>query len=199
MQIEYEATFENIDKNEIRQRLKKARAILVKPETLMKRYVFNLPNSQDGEPGWARVRDEGDNKITMSFKRVNFGGTGKIEDQKEICLTIDNFDNGVEFLKALGCREKAYQESKREMWQIDKTEVCLDEWPFLEPFCEIEGPNEQEVKEVSEKLGFDYLKALFCAVGTLYARKYGKYGLNEMKINNQIPRIVFEMQNPFIE
>ncbi|MCG2689915.1 CYTH domain-containing protein [Candidatus Parcubacteria bacterium] len=196
MQTEYEATFENINKDKIRERLKKAGAVLVKPETLMKRYVFNLPNAQDGKPGWARVRDEGD-KVTMSFKRVNFGGTGKIEDQKEICLKIDNFDNGFEFLKALGCGEKAYQESKREMWQIGVTEICLDEWPFLEPFCEIEGANEEDVKEVSEKLGFDYAKALFCAVGTLYARKYGKYGLDEMKVNNQTPKIVFAMENPF--
>ena len=197
MQTEYEATFEKINKDRLRQKLKAVGVVLVKPETLMKRYVFNLPNAQDGQPGWARVRDEGD-KITMSFKRVNFGGVGKIEDQKEIYLKVDNFENGVEFLKALGCKEKAFQESKREVWQIGATEICLDEWPFLEPFCEIEGEDEEVVKEVSEKLGFDYSKALFCAVGTLYARKYGKYGIDEMRVNNQTPRIVFEMQIPFI-
>ena len=196
MQIEYEATFENIDKEEIRQRLKEAGAILVKPEILMKRYTFNLPEGQSRKGAWARVRDEGD-KITMSFKIINDGGVGKIDEQKEICLEIDNFENGVEFLRALGCEEKAYQESKREMWQIGKTEVCLDEWPFLEPFCEVEGPSEQEVKDISKKLGFDYSKALFCAVGTLYARKYGKYGIDEVRINNATPRITFDMSNPF--
>lgn len=198
MQTEYEATFINIDKDEVRERLKKVGAILVKPEVLMKRYTFNLPEGQDKQHAWARVRDEGD-KITMSFKIVNDGGTGRIDEQKEICLKIDNFGNGVEFLKELGCKEKAYQESKREIWQIGETEICIDEWPFLEPFVEVEGPNEQEVKEVSAQLGFDYTKAIFCAVGAIYAKKYVKYGFSEKMINNAIPRIVFDMENPFIK
>ncbi|MBM4177237.1 CYTH domain-containing protein [Candidatus Gribaldobacteria bacterium] len=197
MQTEYEATFLNIDKDKMRDKLKELGAVLVKPEVLMKRYVFNLPQEKYKNRGWARVRDEGD-KITMSFKTVNFEGVGKIDDQKEICLKIDNFENGVEFLKLLGCQEKAFQESKREVWQLHRVEICLDEWPFLEPFIEIEGLNESEVKIVSEKLGFNYKEALFCAVGTIYAKKYGKYGLDEMKINNQTPRIVFEMKNPFL-
>ncbi len=195
MQTEYEATFVNIDKDEIREKLKSVGAVLVKPEVLMKRYVFYLPEGHDRPGSFARVSDESD-KITMSFKIIIRGGSKNIEDQKEICLKIDNFENGVEFLKALDCEEKAYQESKREIWKINETEVCIDEWPFLEPFVEIEGPSEQEVKEVSEKLDFDYSQALFCAVGLIYAKKYG---IDEGVINNTTPRITFDMENPFVK
>lgn len=198
MQTEYEATFINIDKDEIREKLKSVGAVLFKPEVLMKRYIFNLPQGHDRPGSFVRVRDEGD-KITMSFKIIARGGSANIEDQKELCLIIDSFDNAVEFLKELGCTEKAYQESKREVWQIGETEICIDEWPFLEPFVEVEGPNEQEVKDVSGKLGFDYSQALFCAVGTIYAKKYGKYNINEKRINNETPRIVFDMENPFVK
>ncbi len=198
MQTEYEATFVNIDKDEIREKLKSVGAVLVKPETLMKRYTFNLPDGLDLSDRFARVRDEGD-KITLSFKIVGEKGMINIEDQKEICLKIDNFNNGADFLRALGCMEKAYQESKREIWKIKETEICVDEWPFLEPFVEVEGPSEKEVKDVSEKLGFDYSQALFCAVGTIYAKKYGKYNIDEKRINNETPRIVFDMENPFIK
>jgi hypothetical protein len=31
----------------------------------------------------------------------------------------------------------------------------IDEWPFLEPFIEVEGGSELGVRQVSEKLGFD--------------------------------------------
>ncbi len=198
MQTEYEATFINIDKDEIRERLKSVGAVLHKPEVLMKRKVFNLPQGHDKPGAFVRVRDEGD-KITMSFKIIARGGSANIEDQKELCLTIDNFDSAVEFLKEMGCTEKAYQESKREIWKIKDTEICIDEWPFLEPFVEVEGPSEAEVKEVAEKLGFDYKQALFCAVGAIYAKKYGKYNVSEMKINNQTPRIIFDMENPFVK
>ena len=40
MQIEYEATFSQIDKREIKSRLSSAGAILVKPEFLQRRVVF---------------------------------------------------------------------------------------------------------------------------------------------------------------
>ena len=70
MQTEYEATFMNVDKDEIREKLKQVGAVLVKPEVLMQRTVFNLPEGHHKEKAWARVRDEGD-KITMSFKVVN--------------------------------------------------------------------------------------------------------------------------------
>ena len=192
MKIEYEATFTNIDKQDIRERLKKIKGKLIRPEFLQKRIVFNLPQEYKIKGGWVRVRDEGD-KITMSLKVVD--GTG-IESQREICLKIDNLEKAYAFLTILGCEKKAYQENKRELWKIAGVEVTIDEWPFLEPFVEIEGNSEESVKNVAKKLGFDYKKALFCSIDTLYSNKYN---LSEDIINNQTPKIVFEMENPFIK
>jgi len=191
MNVEYEATFLNIDKDEIRKRLKDAGAKLIKPEFLQKRVNFN-PSKVLYKYSWVRVRDEGD-KITMSFKAVN---SNKIEDQKEINLVIDDFEKGVEFLEIIGCHKKAYQETKREIWELDNVEVCIDEWPFLEPFVEIEGKSEKEVKAVSKKLGFDYSKAWFCAVGLIYSKKYN---IPAEVIDNEVPKIVFNMENPFLK
>ncbi len=67
MQIEYEATFTNQNKDSIRQRLKRGEADLVKSEFLMKRTTFNLPNGVDRQTTWLRVRDEGDT-ITLSLR-----------------------------------------------------------------------------------------------------------------------------------
>ncbi len=193
MNIEYEATFLEINKREMREKLKRVNAKLIKPEFLQKRVVFNLPNYPDNKAeNWIRVRDEKD-KITMSFKSIN---GDKIENQKEINLVIDNFQNGVEFLEAIGCKKKSYQETKREVWKLNNVEICIDEWPFLEPFVEIEGKSEKEVIVVSEKLGFDYSKAWFCETGLIYNKKYG---IPTKIINNEIDRIVFDMENPFLK
>jgi adenylate cyclase, class 2 len=191
MNIEYEATFINIDKDEIRGRLEKAGAALIKPEFLMKRIVFELPVGHEIPGGWLRVRDEGD-KITMSLKVVN---GNKIEDQKETCLKIDDFDEGVKFLESIGARQKAYQESRRELWLLDGVEVTIDEWPYLEPYVEVEGQSEAIVKATSEKLGFDYAQALFCSVDTLYNKKYG---VPFEVINHKTNRITFIDPNPFV-
>jgi len=195
MQTEYEATFVNINRDVIREKLKQVGAVLVKPEVLMRRYTFNLPRGHEHKDKFLRVRDEGD-RITLSFKIVPEGGAKNIDEQKEICFNVDNFDKAVDFLRTIGCQEKAYQETKRELWKIGDTEIVIDEWPFLEPLVEIEGQSEAIVKEVSAKLGFDYTKALFCAAGAIYAQKYG---LDENFINNHIPKNTFDMENPFLK
>lgn len=192
MKIEYEATFIDIDKESVRSKLKDIGAILVRPEFLQKRVTFNLPTGVDLKGGWLRVRDEGD-KITLSLKAVHGEG---IESQKEILLTVDDFDEAAELLSTLGCKQKSYQETRRELWKIGNVEITIDKWPFLEPFVEVEGASEEEVKSVSEKIGFNYNDALFCAVGTLYSKKYD---LEEDIINNKTPKIVFDMENPFLK
>ncbi|MEA2007418.1 MAG: class IV adenylate cyclase [Patescibacteria group bacterium] len=189
MTIEYEATFANIDKDEIKDRLKSVGAKLIKPEFLQKRENFSPHN--DGK-GWIRVRDEGD-KITMSYKRLV--SRDNIDGQKEICLEIDDYDEAKSFLETLGFKQKNFQESKREIWELDGVEICIDEWPFLEPFVEVEGKNEIEVKNICEKLGFDYSQAKFCATGNLYEEKYN---VPSGVVNNHTPKIIFDMENPFL-
>ena len=161
----------------------------MRPEYLQKRIPFHLPKEKRADDSWLRVRDEGD-KITLSLKVVD---GEKIENQKEICLEVNNFDDAVELLRAIGCESKSYQETKRELWRLDGVDITIDEWPFLEPFVEVEGDSEEAVKEVSEKLGFHYADALFCAVGTLYKMKYGIHP-NDI---NGLEKLVFKMENPF--
>ncbi len=191
METEYEAKFVNIDKEEIRERLKKAGAELVKPEFMQKRVCFNLPTGHENFNAWMRVRDEQD-KITMSYKEIV---GDNIEDQKEINLVINDFKNGVEFLEKICCQKKSYQENKREIWELDNVEIMIDEWPFLEPFVEVEGKSEQEVKSVSEKIGFDYSKVLFCATGLIYSKKYNI----SLEAINEISKITFDIENPFLK
>jgi len=190
MNIEYEATFLDVNKDYVRARLKKAGARLVRPEYLQRRVPFHLPKEKRSKDAWLRVRDEGD-KITLSLKVID---GDKIENQKEICITVDNFDETVKLLESIGCEKKSYQETKRELWILGDVEITIDEWPFLEPFVEVEGKSEKEVKDASEKIGFDYSKALFCAVGKLYQMKYG---IHPDHINTT-EKIVFDMKNPFL-
>lgn len=192
MNIEFEATFPNIDKDGIRKILKKTGAELVRPEYLQRRVVFNLPQGHEIKGGWLRVRDEGD-KTTMSLKVVD---GNKIENQKEVYLEINDFNSAELLLTSIGCQRKAYQESKRELWKLDDVDITIDEWPFLEPYVEIEAPSEEIVKNVSKQLGFDYQDALFCSVDTLYSNKYG---VPTDVINNHTPEILFEGTNPFVK
>lgn len=192
MDIEYEATFPNIDKNAIRNALKKIGAKRVHPEFLQKRVVFYLPKGHEIEGGWVRVRQEYD-KITTSLKIVN---GEKITDQKEACVTVNDFDQAVALLEGVGCIKKSYQENKREKWSYDEVEITINEWPFLESFVEVEGKSEDAVEKVSSLLCFDYAQAVFGSTDVLICKKYN---VSPDKVNNHTPLIVFGGKNPYLE
>lgn len=190
LQTEFEATFANIDKDFIRNLIREKGGELVKKEFTQKRKVFNFPESNINKDGFVRVRDE-DGKITMTlkiFKGIN------IEDQKEAEVVVSDFNTAALILSELGAREKAFQETKRELWKINGVEIMIDTWPFLETFIEIEGKNEEDVRYVSERLNFNWEDAVFAPVTELYKRKYN---ISEDRINNDTPKIVFDMENPF--
>jgi len=191
MENEWEAKFLNIDKQQIREKLKEVGATLTKPEIFYRRAVFTLPSGHEIEGGWVRVRDEGD-KITMSLKIVR---NGKVEMQKETQLIVDNYDNARLLLSGIGCVEKAYQETKREIWKLDGVEITIDEWPYLEPYIEVEGESEEKIKQISSMLGFDYNNAVFGSADQMISQKYG---IPEDAINNDISRIVFNEPNPYL-
>jgi adenylate cyclase class 2 len=197
MAIEYEATFSNINKDKIRTLLQNIGAVLVYPETLQKRSNFNPPQIHD-QDSWIRVRDEGRGVITMSYKTVP-DKADLIDQQREICLRVDSFEEAKAFLLSLGCQEKSYQETKRELWTISGVEITIDEWPFLNPFLEIESNSEVAVKDVVEKLGYNYQEALFCNVFYLYSQRYG-IPVDDLKkrTSAELNSLTFSSKNPFL-
>lgn len=190
MEIEFEAKFFPLDKATTQSLLQSHGAILVRKEYLQKRVTFDPPPGQSNKGRWLRVRDEGD-KVTLSFKQK--AGIG-IESVRELSVTVDDFQKTMLMLEEIGCIRKSYQETKRELWKLEDVEVTIDEWPWLEPFIEIEGRNEAEVKKVASLLGLDYSKAIFGAVDQLYVNKYG---IDKQEFNGNTPMITFATPNPF--
>ena len=193
LNVEYEATFCEINVDKIREKIKSLNGKLLKPMFNQKRTVFNFPKGHEIKGGWLRVRDEAD-KITITLKIVE--SNGSIEGQKEIELIVNSYENAVNLLKTIGAEEKAVQETKRELWELDEVELMIDWWPFLEPIIEIEGKNEIEVRKVAEKLGFNWNEAIFDSIDYVYSKKYN---ISTDRINNNTPKIVFNMENPFID
>jgi predicted adenylyl cyclase CyaB len=183
MHVEFEAKILQVDKDAVRSTLQRLDAKLVHAEFLMRRVVFNPPIATGG--AWMRVRQEAD-KITMSYKQVN--GT-KIDDQLEVELRVDSFDEAVKFLQSIGAKKKAYQETMRETWYLDSAQITIDTWPGLHPFIEVEGDSEQKVKTVVEKMGYNYSDTCFGAVDIVYKQELG---ITPEQLNGQTPVISFD-------
>ena len=164
MNLEIEATFIEINKDELRAKLKSLGGKLLQPEILMRRVIFDLPGSNR----FARVRDEG-NKIVMTYKchhDISLTGT------EEINVEVNDYDAAVAFLKAVGLNAKAVQETLREEWELDGIEIDIDTWPWIPAYVEIEGPSAEAVESVAQKLGFNMQDAHYGSVDGIYELYY---------------------------
>jgi len=166
MKTEIEAKFLKVNVEEIRQKLQKIGAVMEYPERLMKRKIFDYPDTRLLKIGaWIRVRDEGEGKITLSYKQLQ---DRSLHGTKEITMDVSDFETACNFLQATGLDSKSYQETKREKWKLGESEITIDTWPWIPTFVEVESETEEEIHKVSELLGFDWSTALHGSVETAY-------------------------------
>jgi adenylate cyclase class 2 len=170
METEIEAKFPGIDADALRTKLKEVGATLVYPERLMRRKNYDYPDGRlDAEGGWIRVRDEGD-KVTMAYKKVQ--DRTILHGTKEVEVNVESFESACAFLEAIGMSMKSVQETKREKWVLKESEITIDTWPWIPPFAEVEGPTEEEVKEVAATLGLDWGTAVHGGIDSVYLMHY---------------------------
>lgn len=169
MKKEIEATFLSIDKDSMRAKLKKAGFELKIPEYLMRRKTFDFSRIAPNRNKWGRVRQESD-KVTMTVKEICGSG---INDTYEIELVVNEFDTATAFFEACDIPAKAFQENMREVWVRNEIEITIDTWPGLNPFVEIEGADEETVREVSSELGFNFGRAIFGSIDLVYEKEIG--------------------------
>jgi len=184
MKTEIEAKFVKVVHDDIRQRLTDIGAKCDVPMRNMKRAAINSAEMR-AKKGFVRVRDQGD-KITITYKQID---TLSLTGAKEIELEINDFDNAVAIFKAVGLSDCSLQESRRETWTIGDVEVALDEWPWLDPYIEIEGLDEAEVKAAASKLGLSWEDAVFGDVMTAYRIQYPH--LRDNQLLSDIPEVKF--------
>jgi adenylate cyclase class 2 len=195
MEVEYEARFLEINKDDLIKKLKDIGASLKQKLTLYKRSVFNLC---DIKKGYVRVRDEGD-KITMTAKLYK---DPKFPEEYELQLK-EGFENGRSFLHALNLDEKAYHETMREKWSIFKSgrkgtkdnnkielcEIAIDCIPGLPMYVEVECKTQSDLNKCIKMLELDKSKMRFGGYGKVYVEYYG---MTENEINNIVPSLTFE-------
>ncbi len=188
MKTEIEVKFLNVDIDNIRERLKAAGAHLEQPMRLMRRQVFYIVDRS--KDAYLRVRDEG-NKVTMTYKQFD---AISVDGAKEVEVVVSDFEQTVDIIKRSGVEPKSYQETKRETWRLENTEIVIDEWPWLAPFIEIEGESEQALQSVATKLGLVWDSAVFGAATQAYRASYPD--INQNFIMDDLPEIRFDLPLP---
>lgn len=173
MNTEIEAKFCGVDHEAVREKLQSIGATCAQPMRMMRR-VTTESSVMKAKNGFLRIRDEG-NRVTMTYKQFD---SEAVDGAKELEIVVSDFDTTVQIINSIGLdiSRQSFQESKRETWVFESVEVVLDEFPWLKPYIEVEGPSADEVARVAKLLGFDMANAVFGDVMAAYRLEYPHLG-----------------------
>ena len=195
MQAEIEVRFPNVNPDSLRRKLRGLGAACAEPMHAMRRAILDYPDrrlqiGQEDAWGFVRVRDDG-KKTVITYKRV---AKNDNKDTYEIEFEASSFEKAIELFEAIGLQKHGEQHTRRELWKLDSCDVTIDEWPWLEPMVEIEGPDETSVHAVADKLGFSWEARMLGNAQDVYSLKYP--GIGEHESISQIPLLTFEGDMP---
>lgn len=188
MKTEIEVKFVDVDIDDIRTRLERASAVLEQPMRMRRALIDNIV--LDARHAFLRIRDEG-HRTTMTFKQFD---ENSLTGAKELEVNVSDFNTTMQILEQFELRHRTLQESRRETWRYKDVEVVIDEWPWINPYIEIEGETEAAVKSAAELLGFDWGSAMFGSVDVIYQRDYpdmtvrGVIDLSEVRFSDSVPK-----------
>lgn len=171
MHTEYEVRILEIDVEHVIQKLESLGAEF-QWDHLQKRYVYDFIPKLDGK--WIRLRTNGD-KTTLTIKNIV---SSTIDGTQELEIEVDDFTKTNLFLNELGFVAKGYQENRRRQYVLGNVEIDIDSWPMIPTYLEIEGPSEEAVYNVLEKLDISVSDVTSRDVDGIY-KDYG-YNLSEI-------------------
>jgi adenylate cyclase class 2 len=119
-----------------------------------------------------RIRQQvigNESSALMTFKGPR--SDSKFKARPEYETVVANAETAQTIFESLGYRKAIIVEKKRSMWSLDGCEVCLDELPHLGCFVEVEGPCEEVITGVLEKLGLHKEPHISKGYAAMMARK----------------------------
>ena len=148
---EIEVKILDFDEKSVRENLKKAGA-RYGGKVEQKRVVFDAIPDTTKEDEIFRVRTDG-KRTTLTWKHRD-NSSSRIDNTEEIEVVVSDFDKTVDIISKLWKgRPPYYQESKREKWDYNGTEIAIITWPLVPSFLEIEGESEAQIREAIKELG----------------------------------------------
>ena len=165
MKTEYEVRVLEIDRDKMIETLESLGAQKI-GDWHQKRYVYDIIPKDDNS--WIRLRTNGI-KTTLTFKTVK---EKTIDGTKEAEVEVSDFEETNLILEQMGHHNRGFQENKRIQYILDDVEFDIDSWPYIPTYLEIEGKNEESVKNMMDLLEVDKTKATSLDVQGVFKEFY---------------------------
>jgi adenylate cyclase class 2 len=197
MNAHIEVKFLNVEHDKLRGQLEAAGGRRERPLRSSRRILMDYPDGKlwNVRKGWLRIRDEG-YTTTLTYKQPdNWSPSGVRKTE----VVVNGLDAAKNVLEAIGMEAKAYQESRQERWHIDEAAVILNEWPYVRPFCELEGEDEAVLQRVAVMLGLPWEEAVHGGIEPVYLAEYDItidefHRINDLTFVGGIPQLLQSRQ-----
>jgi adenylate cyclase class 2 len=152
--IETEVKIHYPDLDELRQRLEQAGAEQVRERVHEWNMRYDKKSGSFADEGYV-LRLRRDNVVRLTYKGLSRVEQG-IMQREELEVEVSDYDTMHQILLKLGFSEHMIYEKYRTVYEINQTEVVLDEMPFGN-FIEIEGDTEN-IEDVLVRLNLQDAK-----------------------------------------
>ena len=119
-------------------------------------------------------------KILLTYKGPK--QNAKFKTRTEIEIEVNDFDDITDLFAALGYKKILEFEKQRRLWLLDGCEIALDTLPMLGDFIEIEGPDENAIAGVLQKLKLSHLPSIDQSYAKLMSNKLDESGVRKTKV-----------------
>ena len=156
MNIETEAKIRVDGFDEIRRRLRQNEAVFLRDVEETDIYFDDSDKRLLARQSGLRLRRENGKdgpRALLTFKGPRQESAYK--SRRELQTYLSNYEQMRLILDALGYVPLIEVEKHRQLWQLNRCQVCLDDVPPLGRFVEVEGPGDAEIGEVLRLLGLD--------------------------------------------
>ncbi|HEX7010951.1 MAG TPA: class IV adenylate cyclase [Phycisphaeraceae bacterium] len=187
MSIEIEAKMRLPDLEAIEHKLQEASAQWV-TELMEVNTYFDTPQGQlKSTDQGLRIRLEQPSdappRVVLTYKGPR--AHGQLKSRSEVELAVENERDAAQLLAALGYQPVLSFQKRRRRWQLDSCLIELDTLPYLGDFIEIEGPSEQAVLTVRQKLGLEDLPLISASYITMLQTHLREHHIRATRITFQ--------------
>ena len=119
-------------------------------------------------------------KILLTYKGPK--QNARFKTRTEIEVEVNDFGKMTALLSALGYKKILEFEKQRRLWLLDGCEIALDTLPMLGAFIEIEGPDENAIENVLQKLKLSHLPSIDQSYAKMMSNKLDESGVRKTKV-----------------
>ncbi len=149
------------------EKIKSTDGILTYPRVAEWNLRFDTPKKTLSNAGQA-LRLRKDERIRLTYKGPA-DLSQQITSRTELEVEVSDFDTTRRIMEALGYEVMMIYEKYRTTWDLDGTEVVLDELP-IGVFCEIEGENLDQILAVVNKFELNWERRLTDSYLSIFAQ-----------------------------